>query len=86
VWGITWVESAEEEKWGQKGRKYRMVDTSAKWGIFIIRAPCWENAREGDSLKDRGIDGWITLKFIFKDVGWDKWQILTNTVMHRRVP
>jgi hypothetical protein len=48
--------------------------------------------REGDHLKDQGLDGRIILKWIFKrldedlDQDRDRWRALVNTVMNFRVP
>jgi hypothetical protein len=58
----------------------------------------WGNLRERDHLENRGIDGRIILKWIFRkwDVGlWtgfdlaqdrDRWQVLVNVVMNLQVP
>jgi hypothetical protein len=57
----------------------------------------WENLRERDHKGDPGVDGRITLRWIFKklDVGlwtglnWlriDRWRALVNAVMNVRVP
>jgi hypothetical protein len=58
----------------------------------------WENLREGDHLKNPGVDGRIILKWIFERFGggsmeWnhladdrDRWQAVVNTVMNFRVP
>jgi hypothetical protein len=56
----------------------------------------WENLREGDHLKDQGVDGRIILKWIFEkwDGGmeWidlaedrDRWLAVVNAVMNVRV-
>jgi hypothetical protein len=57
----------------------------------------WGNVKEGDHLKDSGIDGKIILKLIFEN--WagvmnlidlfqerDRWRALVNAVMNLRVP
>jgi hypothetical protein len=55
------------------------------------------NQREGDTLKDRGVDDRIILKWIFEmwngDMDWigrfqerDRWRAVLNTVMNLRVP
>jgi hypothetical protein len=54
---------------------------------------------EGKNLSgDRDIDGWIILKWIFREIEWsgmdwialaqdrDQWRALVDTVMSRRVP
>jgi hypothetical protein len=56
-----------------------------------------KNLREGDHLKDPGIDGRIILNLIFKngngDTDWinltqerDRWWAVVNAVMNLRVP
>jgi hypothetical protein len=57
----------------------------------------WEDLREGEHLGDSGVDGRITLKWIFKKwdggMDWielaqdrDRWRALVNAVMNLRVP
>jgi hypothetical protein len=57
----------------------------------------WGDLREGDHLRDSGVDGRIIVKRIFKkwDVGmdWieraqnrDRWRALLNAVMNLQVP
>jgi hypothetical protein len=57
----------------------------------------WRDLREGDHLRNPGVDGRIILKWIFKkwdgDMDWielaqdrDRWRALVNVVMNLRVP
>jgi hypothetical protein len=57
----------------------------------------WVDPREGDHLKDPGVDGRVILKWIFKkggggmdwiDVAQDRngWWAVVNAVMNLRVP
>ena len=58
----------------------------------------WENLKEEDHLGDRGVDGRIIVRWIFRKWGvgvvdWielardrDRWRALVSTVMNLRVP
>jgi hypothetical protein len=58
----------------------------------------WGNLRERDHLKDPGVDGRITLRWVFRKWDWrgvhgldlaegrDRWRTLVNAVMNLRVP
>jgi hypothetical protein len=57
----------------------------------------WKNPKEGDHLKDLGVDGRIILNWIFKKwngcMEWiglaqnsDRWRAIVNAVINIRVP
>jgi hypothetical protein len=78
-----WVIKSRRMRWHVWGR--REVHTGFWWG----------NLREGDHLKDSGIDGRIILIWMFRTGGmdWidltqdmDLWRILVNAVMNLRIP
>jgi hypothetical protein len=62
-----------------------------------VREFCWESLKEGDHLRDLGVDGRIILKemakvacddmeWIYLPPDWDQWWALLNTVMNLWVP
>jgi hypothetical protein len=84
--GIIRVINSRRMNW--LGHVARMGDRSA----YRI---CWEDLMERDHLKDPGVEGRITIKWMLKKwVGeaWtmphdkDSWWALVNTVMNLRVP
>jgi len=52
----------------------------------------WGNLTEGDHLGDKGLDGMIILKWMFRKWGVghrkyrDRWRALVNAVMNLQVP
>ena len=57
----------------------------------------WGDLMEGDHLKDLGVDGWIILKWIFKNRNGgmdqihvtqdrDRWGVFVNAIMNLRIP
>jgi hypothetical protein len=84
---------------GDKIEKNEMVGAcSAYGGEEACTGFWWKNLRERDHLVDKGVDGRIILRGIFRkwDVGgmdWielaqdrDRWWVLVNAVMNLRVP
>jgi len=71
---------------------------SSEYFIDIILGPWWGNRRERDHWGDLGVDGWIILGWISKEVGYgcmdwiglaqdrDRWRKLVSAVMNLRVP
>jgi len=65
------------------------------WGrVGVYTRFCWGNLTKRDHLEERGIDGRIILRCIFKkwDVRawtesmWLRWRALVNAIMNIRVP
>jgi hypothetical protein len=56
----------------------------------------WGNLRERDLLEDRGVDGRIILRWVFRKwnvghgmdltQGRDRWRALVNAIMNLRIP
>jgi hypothetical protein len=64
--------------------------------VEVHREFCWRDLREGDYLKDPGVDGRIMLKSMFEmwvcGRGWfdlaqdrDRWRAVVNALMNLRV-
>jgi hypothetical protein len=69
------------------------------WGIGeVFTGFWWENPRERDHLGDKGVDGRIILRWIFRKWDWrgmnwidlaqdrDRCRALVNTVINIRIP
>ena len=81
-----------------KSRRLRWVGHVARVGIGQVHGGFWwENLKEGDHLKDRGVDVRIILKWILEKldggVDWidlakdrDSWRDVVNAVMNLRAP
>jgi hypothetical protein len=58
----------------------------------------WESQKERDHWEDQDVGGWIILKWISREIGWDgvgwidmaqdrdQWRVLVNTILNFRVP